>query len=193
MTIEKRKRGRPLNSCKPDSPLLAQVADILVSNPKMKPTTAIRGVLASPDPSPIRRLQSKWKQGSSNYLQQANMRAQLKSTETVSANRSNGTAQSLKRLRQEIKRLQQEIKIEELMAVYDPHSPKFRRESVSLTHLRTKLKEAKQQAEFEEFQETTKEKFQEATKNSVGFSSKAFEKQRSDLTEFVRQASRVHR
>jgi predicted DNA binding protein len=112
------------------------------------------------------------------------MRAQLKSTQTVSANRSNGTAQRVKRLRQEI---------EELMAVYDPYSPKFRRESVSLTHLRRELKEAEQQAEFEEFQETTKEKFQEMTKNAIGFSSKTFEKQRNDLTEFVRQASRVHR
>jgi hypothetical protein len=61
MTIEKRKRGRPVGSCIDDSPLLARVADILLSDPKLKPTTAIKRVLGSPDPSPIRRLQSKWK------------------------------------------------------------------------------------------------------------------------------------
>ena len=83
MTIEKRRRGRPLDSCKDDSHLLAQVADILVSDRKLKPTTAIKRVLASPDPSPIRRLQSKWKQDGSVYLAQAQNRTKRKADEVM--------------------------------------------------------------------------------------------------------------
>jgi hypothetical protein len=75
MTIEKRKRGRPLGSCIDDSLLLAQVADKLVSDSKLKPTTAIKQVLASPGESPLRRLQSKWKIEGSAYLQKAQNRA----------------------------------------------------------------------------------------------------------------------
>jgi hypothetical protein len=83
MTTHKRKRGRPLGSCKDDSHLLAQVADILVSDRKLKPTTAIKRVLASPDPSPIRRLQSKWKQEGSAYLEKARNRAIQKAQEIM--------------------------------------------------------------------------------------------------------------
>lgn len=81
MTIEKRKRGRPLGSCKDDSPLLRQVADILVLDKKLKPTTAIKRVLASPNPSPIRRLQSKWKQDGSKYVREAQTRATHRAAE----------------------------------------------------------------------------------------------------------------
>ena len=83
MTIEKKRRGRPVGSCKDDSHLLAQVADILVSDRKLKPTTAIKRVLASPDPSPIRRLQSKWKQDGSVYLAQAQNRTKRKADEVM--------------------------------------------------------------------------------------------------------------
>lgn len=84
MTTHKRKRGRPLGSCKDDSHLLAQVADILLSDRKLKPTTAIKRVLASPDPSPIRRLQSKWRQEGSAYLEKAQNRAIRKAQEIMS-------------------------------------------------------------------------------------------------------------
>jgi hypothetical protein len=180
MTIEKRKRGRPVGSCKDDSPLLARVADILLLSPKLKPTTAIKRVLALPDPSPIRRLQSKWKQGGSNYLQQANARAQLKSTEAVSTNRLNGTARRLKWLREE-------IKFEELLASNDSYDGKFRKASASLNNLRRELMETKQMAEFEKFQETAQKTLQ--------LTSMAFEKRRNGLTDFelVRRSSRVHR
>lgn len=81
MTTEKRKRGRPLGSCKDDSPLLRQVADILVLDKKLKPTTAIKRFLASPNPSPIRRLQSKWKQDESKYVREAQTRAMRRAAE----------------------------------------------------------------------------------------------------------------
>ena len=83
MTTEKRKRGRPLDSCIDDSSWLVEVADILLSNPKLKPTTAIKRVLPPPDPSPIRRLQSKWKQDGSVYLAQAQNRTKRKADEVI--------------------------------------------------------------------------------------------------------------
>ena len=83
MTTEKRKRGRPLDSCIDDSSWLVEVADILLSNPKLKPTTAIKRVLPTPDPSPIRRLQSKWKQDGSVYLAQAQNRTKRKADEVM--------------------------------------------------------------------------------------------------------------
>ena len=83
MTTEKRKRGRPLDSCIDDSSWLAQVAEILLLNPKLKPTTAIKRVLPTPDPSPIRRLQSKWKQDGSVYLAQAQNRTKRKADEVM--------------------------------------------------------------------------------------------------------------
>ena len=88
MTIEKRKRGRPVGSCIDDSPSLRQVADILLSDSKMKPTTAIRRVLASTDPSPIRRLQSKWEHDGAAYAKDARIRANRRAvdqTERIAA------------------------------------------------------------------------------------------------------------
>ena len=84
MTIEKRRRGRPLDSCIDDSSWLAQVAEILLSNPKLKPTTAIKRVLPTPDPSPIRRLQSKWKQDGAGYEKGARIRANQRAAELES-------------------------------------------------------------------------------------------------------------
>ena len=84
MTTEKRKRGRPLGACINDSSSLAQVADILLLNPKLKPTTAIKRVLPTPDPSPIRRLQSKWKQDGAGYEKGARIRANQRAAELES-------------------------------------------------------------------------------------------------------------
>lgn len=81
MSIEKARRGRPLGSCIDDSALLSRVADILVQNQMMKPTTAIKRVLGRPDPSPIRRLQSKWRACGTEYSQKAHLRATLRLNE----------------------------------------------------------------------------------------------------------------
>ena len=59
--LTKRSRGRPKGSGKDDSAFLKRVADLLLQNPDMKPTTAIKRVIGVDNPSNIRRLQVKWK------------------------------------------------------------------------------------------------------------------------------------
>ncbi len=74
MTTSKRRRGRPIGSCKDDTQFLIGVANVLMAHPGMRPTTAIKRVLGSPNPSPIRRLQSKWKQDGPRYMRGAQAR-----------------------------------------------------------------------------------------------------------------------
>ncbi|HEX3495882.1 MAG TPA: hypothetical protein VHT02_01695 [Methylocella sp.] len=45
MSIEKRPRGRPRGSGKNDLPHLAQVAHLIVRDPSLKPTTAMKRVM----------------------------------------------------------------------------------------------------------------------------------------------------
>jgi len=67
MTAEHRVRGRPRGTGKNDSPHLAQVADLLVRDATLKPTTAMKCVMATrkdwgaTDTTLLRRWQSKWK------------------------------------------------------------------------------------------------------------------------------------
>jgi hypothetical protein len=67
MITEKRPRGRPRGSGKNDLPQLAQVADLLVRDPSLKPTTAMKRVMrgrkdwAATDSTLLRRWQVKWK------------------------------------------------------------------------------------------------------------------------------------
>lgn len=71
MNNSKRGRGRPIGTGLDDTPILNNIADMLVANPALRPTTAIRQCLDKPGPSNIRRLQVKWKAGSASYLAQA--------------------------------------------------------------------------------------------------------------------------
>ncbi|SMD14914.1 hypothetical protein SAMN06297251_1445 [Fulvimarina manganoxydans] len=67
MTYNGRKRGRPTGSGKDDTALLNAVAGKLLAHPEMKPSTAMKQVIAaSPQPNTtpetlLRRLQVKWK------------------------------------------------------------------------------------------------------------------------------------
>ena len=70
----KRGRGRPIGTGKDDAPTLSKVADLIVANPALRPTTAIKRVLDRLDPSIIRRLQVKWRAGKEEYLAQARSR-----------------------------------------------------------------------------------------------------------------------
>ncbi len=81
---EKRSRGRPVGSGgKSDSKYLHQVADIIVGNPKMKPTSAMRQVIgkqagavdANSDAAMLRRMQHKWKRDAATYMAAAQERA----------------------------------------------------------------------------------------------------------------------
>src|SRR3546814_8045505 len=72
--IINRGRGRPVGTGLDDGPTLNKMADIMVANPAMRPTTAMRRAIDKPGPSVVRRLQVKWKAGSAEYLAAARAR-----------------------------------------------------------------------------------------------------------------------
>lgn len=84
MSIEKRPRGRPRGTGKNDILHLMRVADLLVSEPELKPTTAMKRVLREhknwrqTDPTLIRRWQVKWKANRVLLLAAAHERAQAR-------------------------------------------------------------------------------------------------------------------
>ena len=77
----KRSRGRPPGTGKNDTPDLAQVADVIVADPKLKPTTAMKRVIAKrkewqeSDATLLRRWQGKWKEAGAALLTAAKERA----------------------------------------------------------------------------------------------------------------------
>jgi hypothetical protein len=81
MSIEKRRRGRPRGSGKNDAPYLAQVADFLLRDPSLKPTTAMKRVVAgrkdwsASDETLLRRWQIKWKEQGQALMAAARERA----------------------------------------------------------------------------------------------------------------------
>ena len=60
MVETKAKRGRPIGTGIDDSDRIARLAELLKTQPNLKPTTAIR-VMGFSDPSTIRRLRDKFK------------------------------------------------------------------------------------------------------------------------------------
>ncbi len=74
MSTIKRGRGRPPGTGLNDDPTLNKVADVLLANPRMKPTTAMARVLDRPGPSTVRRLQVKWHAKGVTYLAEAEAR-----------------------------------------------------------------------------------------------------------------------
>lgn len=71
MTQAKRNRGRPPGTGLDDSRTLQAMAELMASEPRLKPTTAIKRLIASPNHAEIRRLQSKWKSKGPCLLAQA--------------------------------------------------------------------------------------------------------------------------
>ncbi len=69
----KRSRGRPVGTGKDDAPTLARLADFILANPKMRPTTAMKRIDIF-DPSVIRRLQGKWRIEADHHMAQARAR-----------------------------------------------------------------------------------------------------------------------
>jgi hypothetical protein len=69
-----RERGRPPGTGTPDQPALAKVAELLLDDPSLRPTTAIKRVIGTKNESNIRRLQVKWKAGGQVLLAQARER-----------------------------------------------------------------------------------------------------------------------
>jgi hypothetical protein len=84
MSIENRPRGRPRGTGKDDSLPLTEVADLLVANPLLKPTTAMKRVMqggkdwGATDETLLRRWQDKWKHQGEVFLAAARERARPK-------------------------------------------------------------------------------------------------------------------
>lgn len=84
MTSPKRPRGRPRGSEKSDAPALVQVADHLVRDASLKPSTAMKRVMLSrkdwgaTDATLLRRWQVKWKALGETLLAAARERAKRK-------------------------------------------------------------------------------------------------------------------
>lgn len=74
MITIKRGRGRPPGTGLNDHPTLNKVADVLLANPRLKPTTAMGRVLDKPGRSTVRRLQVKWRAKGEIYLAEAEAR-----------------------------------------------------------------------------------------------------------------------
>ena len=97
MDTEKRQRGRPRGSGKDDSGTLARVADLLVCEPSLKATTAMKRILperdwgASDATTLVRRLQAKWKSTHETELAAARERARPKIAAPVASHNSRPT------------------------------------------------------------------------------------------------------
>jgi hypothetical protein len=89
MSTEKRSRGRPPGTGKDDRKVLESVADMVVANPTMRPTTAMRRVAPKATEAEVRRFQVKWKEGREVLLNAARERTEAKRlTGSVPARRS---------------------------------------------------------------------------------------------------------
>jgi hypothetical protein len=75
MSAEKRKRGRPVGTGLDDTPVLIRMADLMVANPVLKPTTAIKRLVPLAGEAQVRRLQIKWRAGSAELMEEARRRA----------------------------------------------------------------------------------------------------------------------
>jgi hypothetical protein len=75
-SVPKRPRGRPKGSGKDDAAALNRVADMLVSNPDMKPTRAMKQCIKEIGETELRRLQDKWKRHGADLRLAAEQRAQ---------------------------------------------------------------------------------------------------------------------
>lgn len=74
MSSIKRSRGRPRGTGLDDTRTMSRVADMLVANSSLKPTTAIKSALDNPTETAVRRLQGKWKDHGNRYLADARAR-----------------------------------------------------------------------------------------------------------------------
>lgn len=102
METNKRGRGRPKGTGRPDQPILNAVADMLFEDPKLRPTTAMRRAAPNASEADIRRLQVKWKAGAADLMASAearhSARAVAKSTGAGRATAGRAAAASLSEL-----------------------------------------------------------------------------------------------
>ena len=92
----KRGRGRPTGTGIDDAVTLKAVADILATNPGMRPTTAMKRCVEDIEASPLRRLQEKWTVNGAALLAEAEQRvrerqaAQTRRAEAVQRGSASG-------------------------------------------------------------------------------------------------------
>jgi hypothetical protein len=79
----KRGQGRPKGAGKPDGDALRQVADLLVSAPGLRATTAIKRVIGAQNASNLRRFQVKWKAADPALLSEARQRNENRRVKTA--------------------------------------------------------------------------------------------------------------
>lgn len=76
MTNMNKRKGRPKGSEKDDSAALMAIAEMILANPRLRPTTAMRRHKKKATQSEIRRWQVKWKERGEALLAQAQVRAE---------------------------------------------------------------------------------------------------------------------
>lgn len=95
MTETKARRGRPIGTGIDDSDRIQRLAELLKTQPNLKPTTAIR-VMGFSDPSTIRRLRDKYKACQNTTPAAANTSGTLHVTRTVPAAAIAGSPQLMR-------------------------------------------------------------------------------------------------
>lgn len=90
----RRSRGRPPGSGIDDAARLAAVADLLLANPALKPTTAMKRVVRKIEDSDLRRLQVKWKADGPRLQLEAEARARKRAQQAETRRRAEAEALS---------------------------------------------------------------------------------------------------
>jgi hypothetical protein len=120
MPSEKRPRGRPCGSGKNDLPQLAQVADLLLRDSSLKPTTAMKRVIRgredseATDATLLRRWQVKWKKTGPSLLEAARKRNAPKPSTTGGEYYYPRTATEIMRLQYE-RIMDQQLRIQRVV------------------------------------------------------------------------------
>jgi hypothetical protein len=118
MNSNERGRGRPIGTGYNDAPILEKMADLMVAQPTLKATTAMRRILGQPGPSQIRRLQVKWKEGAAEFLAAAQARRAVTPTPArrISASQSPRTVRQIMEASRRVQEMMHSIRAaQELM------------------------------------------------------------------------------
>lgn len=89
---ERRLPGRPRGDGIDDERELAAMADMLLANPTMRPTTAYKRIVRRPGQSAIRRIQAKWRDRRETFLAAATERRAQAQAKTAARTVSSGSS-----------------------------------------------------------------------------------------------------
>lgn len=94
MTTAKQGRGRPVGTGLDDSATLCRMADLILTDPRLRPTTALKRIVENPGPSFVRRLQVKWRAASPRYLAEARARQAMATRVSTPPRQTSGLGQT---------------------------------------------------------------------------------------------------